>query len=366
MIKYKEFKVSDFFNVVGTRSLDEGKLKFVKEGINFVGRVNDNNGVKGKIQKQNFEPNSGNTITCTVIGNYKYVKFQKEPYYCSQNINKLTPKFEINELRAMFFMAYLQKFVSQYDGMQSGYKLEDLKNHIIKLPVDDSNKIDFKFIDSYISKLEENRIGELTSYLIASGLINYNLNSKDINILNQKVNTKKYKLEELFEIKSPPKRFNANAVKLLNIKEKGAYRYIVRTSQNNGQRGYIKEDVKYLSPKNSIAFGQDTATVFYQDEPYFTGDKIKVMTLKKHELNEKIALYLLTLIRKAFITFSWGQTSFNENVLKSVEIDLPIDKFNNIDYKYMEDYIYAQQKIAISDVIKWKDIIINKTRQIIK
>ncbi|WP_258031553.1 restriction endonuclease subunit S [Campylobacter concisus] len=100
----------------GTRSLDEGKLDFIENGINFIGRVNENNGIKGKIANQAFLPNEPNTITATVIGNYKYVKFQKEPYYCSQNINKLKPKFLINEKIAIYIMTNIYKFVSLYDG----------------------------------------------------------------------------------------------------------------------------------------------------------------------------------------------------------------------------------------------------------
>lgn len=34
---------------------------------------------------------------------------------------------------------------------------------------------------------------------------------------------------------------------------------------NNVQRGYIIEDEKYLNEGNTISFGQDTATAYYQD-----------------------------------------------------------------------------------------------------
>ena len=39
-----------------------------------MGRTFENNGIQGKIEKQKFEPNNSNTITATVIGNYKYVR----------------------------------------------------------------------------------------------------------------------------------------------------------------------------------------------------------------------------------------------------------------------------------------------------
>ena len=96
MLKEGVFKLSDLFEISGTKSLDEGYIDFIEQGINFVGRVNENNGIKGKIELQKFPPNEPYTITATVIGNYKYAKYQLEPYYCSQNINKLKPKFKIN------------------------------------------------------------------------------------------------------------------------------------------------------------------------------------------------------------------------------------------------------------------------------
>lgn len=152
---------------------------------------------------------------------------------------------------------------------------------------------------------------------------------------------KKYKISDLFNISSPAKRFNANAVKF-----GGKYPYVVRTSKNNGIRDYITEDEKYLSPANTFSFGQDTATVFYQDKPYFTGDKIKVMKLKVGDLNKERACYLLSILRKAFSNFSWGQTSFNETILNDVEIIIPT-KNNQIDFEYMEERIRVLEEERI-------------------
>jgi len=90
--EWGEFKLSHLFEISGTKSLDSNAIEFTETGVNFVGRTFENNGIQGKIQERDFEPNKSGTITATVIGNYKYVKLQKEPYYCSQNINKLESK----------------------------------------------------------------------------------------------------------------------------------------------------------------------------------------------------------------------------------------------------------------------------------
>lgn len=153
-----------------------------------------------------------------------------------------------------------------------------------------------------------------------------------------------FMLGDVFEIYSPKKRFNANAVQF-----GGKYPYVARGSSNNGIRGYITEDEQYLSPAKSLSFGQDTATVFYQPDAYFTGDKIKVMILKKRELSDELAQYFITVITKAFSTFAWGQSSFNEKILNTTEIVLPVIESPDADHEYTVDDIdfeYMQERIA--------------------
>ena len=227
-----------------------------------------------------------------------------------------------------------------------------------------NNNLDFEIDYDYM----EISIRELSAYLSICGLDSYELNSSEKNALkhfqNNKVKYKVYKLgegnERLFDISSPKKRFNANTITF-----GGKYPYVVRSSLNNGIRGYITQDECYLNPAKTISFGQDTATIFYQEKPYFTGDKIKVMSYRDCELNPELACYLLTVMRKAFQNFAWGQSSFNENVLKNMEIRLPVDSNDNIDYTYITAFIKAQEKLSIKNVIDWKDKIINTSKKCI-
>ena len=138
---------------------------------------------------------------------------------------------------------------------------------------------------------------------------------------------KEFELEKITTVSTPKKRFNANTL-VIHRNCKQGFPYVVRTSLNNGIRGYIKEDEKFLNNGNTFSFGQDTATVFWQPEPYFTGDKIKILTPRQAFTNE-IALFVLVAIRKAFSLFAWGTDSFNEEIIKSVKILLPIKTAEN-------------------------------------
>ena len=143
-----------------------------------------------------------------------------------------------------------------------------------------------------------------------------------------------YKIGDLFDILTTKKKFNA-----ADVSFGGKHRYIARGENNNGIRGYITEAEEYLNEANTISFGQDTATMFYQSEPYFTGDKIKVFYPKKHvKFNKKIAQAIIQAMKKAFSNFSWGSSSYNVSVLSSTKIQLPTIN-NIIAFDYIEKFV---------------------------
>ena len=117
-----------------------------------------------------------------------------------------------------------------------------------------------------------------------------------------------YKIDDVFEVKSYKKRFDANKVTIL---PNGKYPYVVRMGSNNGQKGYINENVEYLNKGNTISFGQDTATMYYQEKPYFTGDKIKILEPRDSKFNKMNAQFFIATMKRSFSAFSWGSSSFN-------------------------------------------------------
>lgn len=134
---------------------------------------------------------------------------------------------------------------------------------------------------------------------------------------------KKYRVGDVFDFNSSKGIFHACNVSIEDNKTESNHPYIVRTSQNNGIRGYISEDESKLNSANTISFAQDTAQMFYQSEPYFTGNKVKVLSVKGHTLTENIATFLITCMNKAFSNFAWG-LSYDTKVLQNVMISLPV------------------------------------------
>ena len=226
---------------------------------------------------------------------------------------------------------------------------ERIKSEKIQLPIK-NNQPDFDFMENFITELEAQKIDRLEAYLVENDLKEYRLTVEEQQVVddfeNGKIIFKEFKINQLFEINSYKKRFDANKV---SISERGKP-YVVRTSLKNGIRGYINEDEQFLNEGNTISFGQDTATMFYQEQAYFTGDKIKILKSKNDEFNKLNGLFLVATMTKSFSSFSWGGSSFNVGIIGNQLMELPT-KNKKPNYKLMQTLISAIQKLVIKDVV---------------
>ncbi|MCL2082933.1 MAG: restriction endonuclease subunit S [Oscillospiraceae bacterium] len=352
MPEYKTFRLGDLFGNA-TRGKRLKSLDRIDGNLPFVTAGERDTGISAFIGN-NVEVFQANTITIDMFGSAKYRNYS----YGADDHIAVVHTESIEKHAVIYVTAAIHKVShnSLWDYSNNFYA-KDADALAISLPIDNDGNPDYGYMGNYIRELELKRLHKLETYLKAKGLEQYRLTSDEERLLanwrNGEVMYKIFRLggdDGLFDIETPKRRFNANTVKF-----GGKYRYVARGERNNGVRGYITESTEYLNPANTISFGQDTATIFFQDKPYFTGDKIKVFTLKKHPLNRGISNFLIACMRKAFSNSGWGKTSFSVKVLESVSIHLPIDSSGNPDYSYMTDFIRIQQKLAIKDLVEWKN-----------
>lgn len=87
-----------------------------------------------------------------------------------------------------------------------------------------------------------------------------------------------------------------------------------------------------------MSFAQDTFSVFYQEKPYFTGNKVKILAPKFEGFNKKLALFIVSIYQKALAHLTWGVGSTTESI-QGIKIKLPINKDGTIAFEFMENYI---------------------------
>ncbi|WP_231175637.1 restriction endonuclease subunit S [Helicobacter pylori] len=385
-IKWGEFKLGDLFEVLSSKKIYHANtIKIhdtqIKNSYPYVVRAATNNGIKGFIVDDPHYTNEKNTLsfaqdTFTVF-------YQKQPYFTGNKVKILKPKFAFKSPKILHFISTILQFILKPLTWGLGSTTESIAEFKFSLPLKPTantqtlDDVDFNFMEKFIAELEQCRLAELEAYLKATGLSNTTLSSDEENALNLFNNSgggntpcgltwQSFKLGDLFEVLPYKKRFDANKVNIYASKTKDTYPYVVRTSLNNGIRGYLKENTNFLNAGNTISFGQDTATMFYQEKPYFTGDKIKILRCKNPNFNKINALFFITSLTKAFRNFSWGSASFSVSIIENQNISLPTNQHGEIDFHFMRTFINALMKQTIQGVVQYSSAKIQATKEAIR
>lgn len=356
-IEWGEFRIGRLFEKVKTNSLKYKTSELPDKSDEHYSLPALTAGIQNQ-GLNNFVPRDNATILKNVISvsangaNTGVTFFQSKEFTVLQDAYAIDWINTNNKLRAnqyIFLAGVITKTIYGNFEWTNKAGWTKVKEEKIQLPTK-NGKIDFDFMASFVAEIKKEQILKLEKHLDENGLSDYHLTEKETQTLENfesgKIKLKEYELGDLFTINTYKKRFDANKV---NIAEKGEP-YVVRTSINNGVRGYIDEDKEFLNEGNTISFGQDTATVYYQEQPYFTGDKIKIVKAKDSFFNRKNAFYFIASMTKSFSSFSWGGSSFSVKIIKEQSIQIPI-KENKPDYKTMETIISAIHKLVIKDVV---------------
>ncbi len=380
-IKWGEFKLGDLFEA------SNGDFDIQKRHINHKGEFVitaglSNNGVLGQsdIKAKVFE---SHTITIDMFGCAFYRSF---PYkmVTHARVFSLKPKFEINHKIGLFlstlFFDYPKKF--GYENMCSWAKI---KNDKVILPLKPTantqtlKDIDFHFMEKFIAELEQCRLAELEAYLKATGLENTTLSSDEenaLNVFNNSGNTpcgltwQSFKLGDLFEVLSSKKIYHANTIKIHDAQIESSYPYVVRAATNNGTKGFIIDDPTFANEKNTLSFAQDTFTVFYQKQPYFTGNKVKILKPKFAFKSPKILYFISAILQFILKPLTWGLGSTTESIAE-FKFSLPLkptantQTINDIDFPFMRTFINALMKQTIQGVVQYSNAKIQATKEAI-
>lgn len=370
-VEWGDFKIEDVLDWQPQKEIDPLKLEDLKDETEmiypFYGQATTNNGIISYNQlTKDVLNNEEGKPTILIHSNNQNIIYLETPFYLKDGhgATSVLQAQKLNKVNQMFFIGAIERVIkTKYSYNNKATKIE-LKNSIINLPIK-NGEIDFEFMESFIAELEAQRIAELEAFLLATGLKDYNLTQEEKQVLadfeSGKFCWEEFKIGKLFDIDSYKQRFDANKVAISAVGKP----YVVRTSLNNGIRGYINEDEQFLNEGNTISFGQDTATMFYQEQPYFTGDKIKIVKSKDKKFNKLNAQFFIATMTKSFSAFSWGSSSYNIEIIGNQPINIPTIN-NKPNYKLMETFIIAIQKMVIKDVVNYADKKIEATKSVIQ
>ena len=149
---------------------------------------------------------------------------------------------------------------------------------------------------------------------------------------------KEFKVGDIFILEKNKKQVPTGAYVNKDNLNKGSTPRITVTSMNNGIDNYwISKHKNYRVHKNfiSVSFLGDC---FYHNYEASIDMKVHCLQLNQFELNECIALFLLSCIRSNTKDSSYGN-QLSSTDMPSKRILLPINEQGQPDYQFMEDYI---------------------------
>lgn len=361
MTEFKKFKLGDIFAFKAIKQAKSQRaIPTETEGIPYVVQSQANNMVSRCVNKNwliehNEPPVKGN---CLVLGvTLPAVSYQPYDFGASQVITARNDA--LNEKIGLYFVTLLKKQMQLFSYTRKP-GLERYKRLEISLPVNSgSNQINWKYMEDRVEALEQDRVEALANYLTVTKLNDYQLTEEDKRILKYTPIFADFKIGQVFNVKKGKRLTKANQIP-------GSTLFIGSTSLNHGKTARVGQQAIFEANTITVCYNGSVGETFYQEEPYWASDDINVLTLKDHNLNAEIAEYFCALLRKAGEKYGYTY-KWNVHRMKETTIKIPVvKKTHDIDLDYMEKYIKVIQKLTIKDVVKYKDRVIAKTKDVIK
>ena len=308
----------------------------------YIGAIDSNNGVANHIGQKPIH--DGNTISLSYNGSVGEAFYQVEPYWATDDVNALYSKYDgFNKNIGLFMVTVIRKEKYRFSYGRK-WTLENMKIAEIRLPIqynsnktpfiDDSHKYsdegyvpDWKFMENYIKSLLHK---SLTT------------KNKSDNVFELKVeNWKEFRFGDLISNIYKARAINKDDLTLASDFQH-SIRYITRTEENNGCE--LLADVRMVDEQNiengnAISIGDTTATCFYQDEKFITGDHM-VVVRANNWLNKYTALFVLAILNNERYKYSYGRAFLMDRIKETI-VKLPATSTGSPDWQFMENYIKA-------------------------
>jgi hypothetical protein len=147
--KWKYFELQDLFQIRKGKRLT--KANMTPGTTPFIGAVDNKNGLTAMIGQPAIH--KGNTITVNYNGNGVAEAFyQPVPFWCSDDVNVLYPKFTLTPAIAMFITTIVRREQYRFSYGRK-WDLDRMKPSVIRLPTSSDASPDWNFMRRYISSL---------------------------------------------------------------------------------------------------------------------------------------------------------------------------------------------------------------------
>ena len=308
-MKNKMFLMEEIFDIYKGKRLT--KADMTEGDVNYIGAISDDNGIREKIgQTALFKPNC---ITVNYNGSVGEAFYQIKPFWASDDVNVLYLKNKVLTQNIAMYLITLIKANKTKFSYGRKWTLEKMKSTEIPLPINDDDEIDWDYIENFMGNYKTKKITTTIQPVPMNDCT-----------------TAEFYLNELFEIKK------SSNINYIDVTLGDDLNYVSRTAYNNGVQCKILNSGYVVNKPNCIIIGGESASVFYQDKPFITGNNITL--LYNENLNKYNGLYMTCIISQNKFKYSYGR-AFNKKNIENTIVKIPVKSDGSPNWKYMEEYI---------------------------
>ncbi|HHT9079643.1 TPA: restriction endonuclease subunit S, partial [Flavobacterium psychrophilum] len=234
---------------------------------------------------------------------------------------------------------------AQQEKFGHGYSINNQRLKVFKfmLPINSESKPDFDFMENYMKQKENELLGKYEKYISSKISTLPKEKSKD------EIKWKEFEIGNIFEITNS-KAYHKSQLK--EIKKKGIS-YVSRTNLNNGIESIVEREDYKINENNTIVFGAENATFFYQPNEYITGNKM--YCIKGNLINRYSGLFIQSALNNSIENcgFGYGKGLTGTRVNRRIVL-LPSNESGNPNFHYMENYMKQLEYKKLKQYLDYK------------
>lgn len=297
--------LSDLFTITNGNNLALDKQTIDREGIDFVSRSEQNNGIAGKIKPiDDLLPNPAGTITVALSGSVLSSFVQSEPYYTGYHVAVLTSKENLTLDEKLYYCECIKSNAYRYSYNRQA------NSTLGSLVVPAKSAIP-EWVNGSVQAMTNSIMKKIYDFVVSIPVVEatrdeYSITSPTVTIA------------DLFDVKA-----GNNLVLNNQTTDTVGINFISRSKKNNAVSGRIKPIVDLLpNPAGTItvALGGSVLASFVQLEPYYTGRDVAVLT-PRYNFTMEEKLYYCECIKSNAYRYSYNHQA--NGTLRSLMIPAP-------------------------------------------
>lgn len=355
-MQYIKVRVGDIFDIHPTKTYKRTNANLFNEkgNVPVVANNSINNGIGGYSKLAATE--KGGIITFSDTTSTDSMFYQPNDFIGYSHVQGMYPKSDkwtANSLK--YFLVHFKKH-AQAIGFSYANKFNRkiASEFIVSLPSKDGKNIDFKFMENYIEKMENEYYSKALKYLETEMKKDSDITKIDEIIISEKKEFAKFRFDDILK-KIKVNKLNYK-VKSLPSKPIGEYTLPALTAgiDNQGLACYVPYDGATVL-KNCIsvsANGANTGKMFYQPKNFPVLQDSYALKPISGGVSSYAQMYIICAMQHVIKdNYNWSNKAGWEKIRGHI-VMLPINKNKTPDYKYMDAYMRVKEKQVLKKLLK--------------